>query len=760
MKQKGSFIFITILTIVISLIKVNDKNFGKNGNFGLIDWDNFGYYLYLPATFIYEDLKLQDSKWVEEAQRRYELSSNFYQAHWLANGNRVIQYTAGMAIIYSPAFFAGHAVAKLSTKHPADGFSSPYQIAILIESILLVFLGLFYLRKVTLLFFNEKLSILIIAIICLGTNYFQIASANISSPHVLLFALYAVLFYLIIKWHEGPSLQKSILIGVLSAIMILSRPNELLFLLIPVLWRGSFFENFQSKLRFLIKEPKHLLALVLPLVLFGVLQPLYWHYTTGEWLFDSYKNEDFKFFNPYLTEYLWSYKKGWLLYTPIMALGILGFIPLVRKNKKLGIPLLCFFLLNLWVLSSWDCWWYADSFSQRSIVQSYIIFVLPVGYLLKLVHEKFRFLRLSFGTLVVLLIGFNLFQTYQFAKDILHSKWMTKEYYWASFGDLKSDLKKKKLLDIDRSINYLPEQKLPKHKLVYTTNFIDNVVDSTAIKNNKYSSEGSLILTKDQPKSKKIRLAYKDICDSSYAYIITRMRFKSDHEAKENPFGIEFNMIDSYNGKGYGYSYRGVEHISWFQKGTWVSMDLVVIPPLLRNKDDSIQINLVLKGEHNVEIDRLSIEVLDPSTSPKVNSKTFYNDYHTLTKGDWSKKESLVGEKGYELIDFSDQFSSTLSIKLKEDELFNDYSGEVSIFPLGPLSDVYIVVSIVGEKGENIFYESVPIELDAVGWVKLPFSGTIPPASLNSKGELKLYLWSKSQIGLMIRDMKLKISES
>ena len=151
------------------------------------------------------------------------------------------RYTSGMAFFYSPAFFVGHTVAKF-TSYPADGFSKPYQLAILLESFLIVFLGLFYLRKFSLQFFNETLTSILLVAIALGTNYFQIASANISSPHVYLFSVYAVILYYTVLWHKKPQLKYALIIGLLVSIMILSRPNELLFLIIPLFWKQGKFQ--------------------------------------------------------------------------------------------------------------------------------------------------------------------------------------------------------------------------------------------------------------------------------------------------------------------------------------------------------------------------------------------------------------------------------------------------------------------------------------------------------------------------------------
>lgn len=125
MKNVISF-FLTIgLTSYFCYKKVETTSSFERGNYGVIDWDNFGYYMSLPATFIYGDLKLKDNVWVKEAQRKYGLSSNYYQAHGIENGNHIVQYTAGMAFLYSRAFFASHLAATWSS-YPADGLSQPH----------------------------------------------------------------------------------------------------------------------------------------------------------------------------------------------------------------------------------------------------------------------------------------------------------------------------------------------------------------------------------------------------------------------------------------------------------------------------------------------------------------------------------------------------------------------------------------------------------------------------------------------------------
>src|SRR5688572_28370818 len=93
-----------------------------------ISWDVSGYYMYLPAFFIYKDVK--EFKFKDEVRNKYEFTSDFQQAYiHEKSGNHVLKYSAGQALQFLPFFTAGHLAAKI-LDYPADGFSLPYQFAI------------------------------------------------------------------------------------------------------------------------------------------------------------------------------------------------------------------------------------------------------------------------------------------------------------------------------------------------------------------------------------------------------------------------------------------------------------------------------------------------------------------------------------------------------------------------------------------------------------------------------------------------------
>src|SRR5690606_33485853 len=87
-------------------------------------WDAFGYYLYLPATVIYQDYKKLD--WAPAVDKRYNVTGGGgLPVQQLDNGNKVCKYLGGVAILQAPLFALAHSIARLCG-YPADGFSPVY----------------------------------------------------------------------------------------------------------------------------------------------------------------------------------------------------------------------------------------------------------------------------------------------------------------------------------------------------------------------------------------------------------------------------------------------------------------------------------------------------------------------------------------------------------------------------------------------------------------------------------------------------------
>lgn len=411
----------------------------------VISWDVYGYYLYLPSIFKYQDISTFD--FVFNHIKDYPIAGEVYQVYPIRDGVFAPIYTIGMAFIYLPFFLIAHLIAWIGP-YPTDTLSLPYQWSIIICSWVNVYLALYFSEKLlNKLALKKWLGLLTLTIIFLGTNLFHYLAYEPGMPHAYLFSLYAILIYYTVLWHQQPSIKKTIVIGVIISLLSLCRPSEVISLLIPVLYGVYNKETLIKKLQLLRQYWKHIICLAIIAFLFALPQVLYWKLGHGDWIFNGYRDHHFDYLSPHFYEGFFSYRKGWLIYTPIMLLSLVGmfFIP---KESQLRSSIWFFFLLNIYIVFSWHIWWYASSFGCRAIIQSYAVLMIPLAFVInKLWSVKMaRVLIILFAFSAIIL---NQFQDWQYRQGILLQDEMTRTYYKASFGKVKQDRSLRKYVDSD-----------------------------------------------------------------------------------------------------------------------------------------------------------------------------------------------------------------------------------------------------------------------------------------------------------------------
>lgn len=436
---------------------------------GRIMWDIFGYYLYLPATFIYHDPLITDISWFSTLFDTYQPSSTPYQIWSAREGTQLIKYSMGMAILYLPWFLIGHLFAFL-TGAPMDGMSDPYQYAVATGSFVYVFIGIFYLRKILVRLFSERLAILGIVLVVLGTNFLQISTNNTLTPHPYQFTLYALVFWNVIRWYD--TREKKFLYGfaVFWAISLLARPSSFVLFPIVAYWQCANFSDIKIRTRWWFKEGrKNLIKVAIVMFVVALPQMVYWMFTTGKPLFYSYQSDGFDFLTPYIAEVLWSYRKGWWLYTPIMILSLIGLLPLWKNNKSIGLPMAMFWFFNLYVVSSWNCWWYGGSFGHRAFIDAYPLYMVSIVAFVQWVWTKNWIAKLGTSVLVTAFCVLNLFQSWQMNHWMISDTHMTEKYYWAIFGKTSTTPEDRMYLGLNRHPDTKFDRSLPYELVLDTT---------------------------------------------------------------------------------------------------------------------------------------------------------------------------------------------------------------------------------------------------------------------------------------------------
>ncbi|CAN5910266.1 hypothetical protein BH11BAC7_BH11BAC7_00200 [soil metagenome] len=599
--------------ILIKIVQINSSpDYFRSS--AAIAYDTYGYYLHLPAVIIHKDPGIENKIWLDSLNSNYQKDRPWYQAWPGEKGRMVNVYTVGIAIMWSPFFLCGHFIAGLSD-YPQDGLSPPYQIMIVIAGLFYAILGMLLLRRLLLKFVPDKIAALVLVLIGFGTNLFHYATYDNTMPHILLFAFDTLIILLTISWHEKPEKRTAFFLGLTLALVTISRPSEIVWVLVPVFWGVSNWRTFIEKIRFFRTHLSHIFCLGTGLLLIGLLQPLYWKYTSGHWFYNNHV-EGFDFFHPFTWKVLFSYKKGWLLYTPMMILAIGGFIVLFKTHRKLFVPVFIFFLANLWFISSWECWWYAGSFGQRPFVQSYGIMAIPLAFFIEWIKLN-KLLKWIGGVLIMFFVFLNLFQVWQLVHGIIHPVFMTEKYYWKVFLKTEFDPLAIRYLEIDRenlppvnnadynarevvSIDYENPNLLRPDQLICDT-----------FGNQSLHSE---ILDQDHSYGTVFKSPFESVCSKDYLRIKMECDVFIPVESFENELSLVCNMTGS-RGQTYGYTAFSAQQLG-AKPGEWSHINAWFVTPPILHKGDIVTILPWNNGGGKVFIDNIRIILYEPEDLP------------------------------------------------------------------------------------------------------------------------------------------------
>ena len=334
----------------------------------------------------------------------------------------------------------------------------------------------------------------------------------------------------------------------------------------------------KKKIKIFLSNWKYLLFILVIALLVWMPQLFYWKYVTGNWLHYSYNNEGFFFLKPEVAKVLIGFRKGWFIYTPMILFAFFGLYRLYKNNKGVFFPIFVFSILNIYIISSWTCWWYAGSFGHRAFVQSYALLSIPLGaFVYYILSKKGKIMYLSF-VIMLFFVGLNLFQTWQYSNGIIDGTRMTKEYYCAVFGKSKVNHEEvKNLLLVERSVNaednfankdkyFLKEQIL----VDYSKNFDipkERFVDTL--------QKTGVLLDKDYIFTPSFQKSYKEITIAEHVFFIVRTEVFLLSDPVQNPFSFVIHFAH----KGKPYKYRGYnsEDMPELKQNEWNKMEFLYL---------------------------------------------------------------------------------------------------------------------------------------------------------------------------------------
>ncbi len=400
---------------------------------GVIKWDIISFYGYLPATFIHGDPSLD---FLDKGD--IDNDNKFWWSP-TENGRKIIYMSCGLSIMYAPFFFMAHLLAPVFGD-TRDGFSSIYQFFLVFGALVYVAFGFIYLKKILLRYFTPFVTAFTLLLIGLGTNLYYYSTHEAAMSHAYNFVLITIFFHTVLRWYEEASWGRTFVIGLLFGLIVLIRPSNIMVLVILLLWGIDSWTSFRERIRFFLRNLPKVLLMFFAFLLPWIPQFLYWKMITGQLVYYSYgvHGDRFYFDNPHILESLFSYRKGWLIYTPLMLFAIIGLIPLKKMIPGARLPIILYGVLMIYILSCWWTWWFGGGFGGRVYIDMYGIMALPLAALITLsLASKKKLLQYGMTALLTGLMFFQLLQTRHYVQTAIHWDSMSGKVYWLNFMRLR-----------------------------------------------------------------------------------------------------------------------------------------------------------------------------------------------------------------------------------------------------------------------------------------------------------------------------------
>jgi hypothetical protein len=590
MKKRPSVIIIILLVILCSYYTVKERWQGQDGKAWsmVIQNDGYGYYVYLPCLFMHHSLDYEKTfgdirqfhpDYSDNYFIGYVFPPNTYDKRGTAYRNK---YTIGTAILILPFFLLAYFLSFITGAN-LNGYGFLFQASVSVAALFYLTIGLLYLRKLLKQYGVSEWGIGLTCIaLVLSTNLFYYATIETSISHVYSFGLTAVFLYYAKKSIETLRLKHLAAMASLLATLILVRPTNILSVLMIPFLAGTFY----CTKTFLLKLFMSYKVIIVTLIGASIisLQLIVWHIETGNWLIWSYGVERFNFNDPHFFDILFSFRKGWFIYTPFMFIMLVsGFISLYNQSVFKFSVMLIYFIAITYVLSSWWYWAYGGSFGSRPFVDYYAAFCLLPAFWHRKLTGVFR--KICVILFIAVFSTINLIQTYQYINCIIptDSEKMNAKIFWKMFLET-SPLYSWAYAEIPDTSNYVFNP-----RYTFENDFENNLWGGDSSNLTSIISHGgkyAAYVDKSNQRTPTFIATAKQLPVTSPVYVYVSLWFYVSHRGDNAALVISFNEKDKDD---YFATAKQLRPLA-YNFNSWNKADFMIELPALRNNDDVVKL--------------------------------------------------------------------------------------------------------------------------------------------------------------------------
>ena len=424
---RGSSRFAKVLLVffVLSLPLVNP----------IVHGDGVGYYAYARAPLIQHNLRFEED-WRHAnlyfSQARTLPGGQLLSSEYTETGYVSNLFSIGPAMLWTPFLLVAHGIVltanALGAHIPANGFSTPYILAMALGTVIYGFFGLLFSYSLARKYVEERWAFLSTLGIWGASSlpvymYFNPAWSHAHSA----FAVALFLWY----WdrtRNSRTFLQWIFLGLLAGLMVdVYFPNGA-FLLLPLIesiraywnsWRAGGFRSvgpiFTANVSFSLAAILAFLpTLITRSIIFG-----------GLFRFGSYTAVPWDWSAPNWRLVLFSSEHGLLSWTPILALALLGLFFAPRSARVITAHLAVAAAAFYYVISSYPYWHGMASFGNRFFISLTPIFVFGLALLLQRFGKLFQSSRRAFaaaGVLIFVLVAWNAGFIFQWGAHLIPAR--------------------------------------------------------------------------------------------------------------------------------------------------------------------------------------------------------------------------------------------------------------------------------------------------------------------------------------------------
>jgi hypothetical protein len=394
--------------------------------------DGVGYYAFGRAMLIGGNLDF--TKDWRDANSSFRMGrvgpdGSINQNQFTVTGHLDNHFTIGPAILWAPFLVTAHLLVEASrifgSHVSADGFSSPYRIAMALGTALCGFLGIWFSFLLARKYCGEKWAFVAALGIWFASSlpvymYFNPSWAHAHSA----FAVALFLWY----WDRtraGRTFTQWLILGAIAGLMMDVYYISGVLLIVPLMeslagyWTGLRAREIDRVSKLFISD------VIFVIAIFVVFAPTL---ITKKIIYGGYFNfgytERWFWKSPALLKVCFSAEHGLFSWTPILILSVVGLFLLRRYDRDLAFFLTGGFLVYLYAIGCYENWAGISSFGNRFFISLTPLFVLGLASFFGWVASKWRERQAAAfaWSVIVLFILWNMGLIFQWGTHLIPSR--------------------------------------------------------------------------------------------------------------------------------------------------------------------------------------------------------------------------------------------------------------------------------------------------------------------------------------------------